>query len=109
MTMHLHAQQNTEACDVVTSSKLRLANLSGVRDKSEIMLRARSSAQGLHAKCRRGILLCHGWDRTNCSSETTGEKVQLPPRSIAVFGGNLSQFDMKIIAIYLLDLMQSKI
>ena len=60
--MYLHAQQNTEARNVVTSSKLRLANLSGVRDNSRIMLGTRSSAQGRHAKCRRGILLCHGWD-----------------------------------------------
>jgi len=105
--MHLHAQQNTEACNVVTSSKLRLANLSGVRDKSEIMLDARSSAQGLHAKCRRGILLCHGWDRSNCSSETTGGREgAAAARSVTVFGRNLSQFDMKVIAIYILDLMQ---
>jgi hypothetical protein len=90
--MHLHAQQNTEACNVVTSSKLRLANLSGVRDKSEIMLGARSSAQGLHAKCRRGRLgqkqLLLGDDRRE-GTAAAGSRT--------VFGRNLSQFDMRVI------------
>jgi hypothetical protein len=64
--MHLRAQQSAEACNVVPSSKFRPTNLSGVRDKREIMPSTRSSARGLHAKHRGRLLHCLCCDRYSC-------------------------------------------
>jgi hypothetical protein len=62
--MYLHAQQSTEAHSVVTSSKFRPRILSGgVRDKGQIMLATRSSAQGLHAKCEGKFQHCRCMDK----------------------------------------------